>query len=229
MTLPDVPDLRETWKRGLPQEIAFWRMVFETGGPRPDVWRLKTDPHTPLQPWITRRLDAPEGSEVHLLDVGSGPLTLLGKVWPGRTVRITATDVLADEYNALIDEFGVQTPVRPIHCETERLTERFDPDTFDLVYAKNCIDHCYDPILCLTQMLLVVKPGCFVHLQHALNEGEQRSYNQLHQWNLCEREGRFIIWRPDYEVDVSTLLGDRAQIHVEMPSPSWINVDLRKI
>jgi hypothetical protein len=76
-------------------------------------------------------------------------------------------------------------------------------------------------------MLAVVKPGRFVMLEHAVNEGETMAYDGLHQWNLCIRDKRFVIWRPDRTVDVNDMFKDVADVTYEEKG-SWLVVGLKK-
>ena len=111
--------IRHHWSGRLEDEVGFWRdWLVQKGEPHfPDGFRFRTDPGSPLQPLITEILDTPPGSTARILDVGSGPLTWLGKVWEGRSVEITATDALSDDYNSLFTEVGLIPLVRPIKVE----------------------------------------------------------------------------------------------------------------
>jgi hypothetical protein len=39
----------------------------------------------------------------------------------------------------------------------------------------------------------VTRPGGWVVLYHAENEGQREQYNQLHQWNFTCEDGAFVI------------------------------------
>src|SRR5205823_466706 len=119
---------------------------------------------------------APRGGMVSLADVGAGPLTWLGKSWPGRTVKIAAVDPLAEHYNRLLGEFGITPPIRTERAEAERLLTALPADHFDLVHARNTLVHSYDPLTAIGQMVAVVKPGGYVVLQHRANEGQGAGY-----------------------------------------------------
>jgi len=60
--------------------------------------------------------------------------------------------------------------VRTIRLEAENLTDTFCPDTFDLVYARNCIDHTYNPERAILQMISVVKRNRYVLMEHKPND-----------------------------------------------------------
>ena len=128
------------WKRELPTEVAFWK---DWIGLESTAWqeerRVRLDPTTPLQDLVRDLVKAPEGATVRLLDVGAGPATVLGKVWPKRTVVITAVDPLANEYNRMLDEYAVKPPVRTKQGDGERLADIVRPDSFDLAFSINAL------------------------------------------------------------------------------------------
>jgi SAM-dependent methyltransferase len=136
----------------------------------------------------------PPQTEVHILDVGAGPLTYLGKKYEGKHVNITAVDPLSDEYDRILDKYQIQPLVRTQKLAAEDLTKRFPSGTFDLVFARNCIDHAYNPKRAILQMIEVVKSGRYVLLEHRPNEAENENYSGLHQWNFSlSTNGDFLI------------------------------------
>jgi SAM-dependent methyltransferase len=223
---------RATWTEHLGEEVAFWRDWLKNKGAGGVGWeedyKRRQDPANPLQEHIRRRLSAPEGATVKILDVGAGPLTVVGKVWPGRTVEITAVDPLAKEYERAMRECGVRPLVRTQRGDAERLTEYFAESTFDLVYAQNCIDHSYDPLLAMRHMVLVAKPGCVVLMEHGTDEAERNKYQGLHQWNFRVEDGRFIVWRPGLRADVERELGRLAEVSARATNPEWTEAVLKK-
>lgn len=220
----------DRWSEGLHEETEFWyRWLRNHGGPWPEDYRHRTHPETELQPHVRQWIDTPPGSQVRILDVGSGPLTVVGKRWGDRELEITAVDPLAERYAELFERVGLEPLVRPIPGEAEHVAEMFPPDTFDLVYAQNCIDHGYDPLRSIQQMLELVRPGRCVLLEHAIDEGEYMNYEGPHQWNFRSEDGRFAIWRPGLWVDAHEILEEKARIEIEeLPDLRWIRVALMK-
>ena len=203
----------ESWQKELPTEVAFWDYwIREANIPWQEERRARLDPNTPLQDWVRDLIDIPEGSPVHLLDVGAGPATQLGRVWPGREVSITAIDPLANEYNNLFAEHGIAPPVRTQQCHGEHILEMFRPNSFDFACSFNALDHSYDPLAVIQQMVEVVKPGCLVFLQHFVNEAEQEEYQGLHQWNFTAENGQFVIWNSTRRIAVADALPLAAEI-----------------
>lgn len=226
---PQIETVRQAWQSGLSEEINFWSYwISSKGWEWPADFANRLDPSLPLQDNLRSMIDVPAGLTIRILDVGSGPLTLLGKKWEGRTVEILAVDPLADEYDAMMAGAGVKPLVRARRGEAERLTELCPECFFDLSYAANCLDHCYDALGAIRQMLLVTRPGAFVHLEHAVNEAVTQKYIGLHQWNFCAEDGRFIIWRPDARIDATEALSDLASDIRVTAQSNWISVSIRR-
>ena len=181
---------KRAWRSALPAELAYWEEWIRSKGKN---FSLRVDPNRPLQQKLVDLLARPEGEEVRILDVGSGPLTTVGMFWPGRTVRITPIDALAKEYNRQLDKHGVVPPVRTQMGEAENLQALFEDASFDLAYACNALDHCVDAVRAVYQMVAMVKPGHYVLLEHFVDEGEHAEYHGLHQWNFHVEDGQFWI------------------------------------
>jgi SAM-dependent methyltransferase len=178
----------------LEREVQFWRnWLSKKGMYWPDDYHARFDPDRLIDGHLATYIDCVDRDRVRVLDVGSGPLTKLGKKHLSKRIEITATDILADEYDRLLGEFGIVPPVRTIYADAERLVEQFGPDAFDVVNGQNCIDHTAHPREAIEQMVAVTRPGGYVVLFHAENEGQREHYDQLHQWNFTCEDGAFII------------------------------------
>lgn len=205
-----------SWEDGKAEEEKFWARWIETRGSEwPDEFRERMDPTTELQPHVSEELDVPEGQVPVILDVGAGPMTILGKMWRGEPVTLIAVDPLATIYDRLLDRFGVVPPVRTITGHVERLSESLDAASFDLVHMRNALDHSYDPLEGIRQMLTVAKTGAPVVLRHARNEAERESYVGFHQWNVDERGGRMVLWNKSTTIDVNDALGSDVHVTVQ--------------
>lgn len=218
---------RAIWREGIDSELEFWDAWARTGGLEwKEEFDERLDPDTPLQPEICQLLD-PALERVRLLDVGSGPLTCLGKRWGERRIEITAIDPLAERYLQILDKYNLRPPVAPVTGEAERLREYFPVDSFDLVHARNCLDHSWDPEAAIIEMLAVVKPGSYVLLQHRINEGENVGYEGLHQWNFFAQGGEFHIGSRRRRRNISRRLRGLARVECEEQG-DWIEVILQK-
>lgn len=218
------------WKLALPCEEKFWaKWLAEQGGEYGDNFRERLNPLFELQEHVRGHIAAAEGATVRILDVGAGPLTVLGKVWRGRKVELVAVDPLANDYARLLKKHDVVPPVKTAYCEGERVGERFDENRFDLVYSRNALDHSHDPMGAIRQMVKVCKPGCVVLMENGVNEGEHEKYYGLHQWNFSRQEGRFVIWNKHCRVDVAEELEGMAGVSCEVEEElKWLTVVMRK-
>lgn len=188
--------------KSLEAEAVFWEGWFDL--PEADLAR-RLDPAID-DPTVLECLSRLPGAEATVLDVGAGPLSTLGTVAPGKEVKLTAIDPLADRYDQTLTKVGVTPPTRTLRCSGEELLERFAPGSFDISFSENALDHALDPLRIIRNMVSVVRPGGFVILNHAPNEGEHAGYGNVHQWNFRDDNGRCILWRPGAEHDLSESL-----------------------
>jgi SAM-dependent methyltransferase len=168
-----------------------------------------------VQDYLASVIDRIPSETVEILDVGAGPMTVLGKVHPGKSLAITATDPLAREYNRVLARCALEPPVRTEPAEAEKLSEQLGDRRFDIVHARNSLDHSADPVAGVEQMLAVTRPGGFVVLLHLEKEGERERYLALHKWDFFAEDGRLIIAGPGPggpRRDISAMLAGRAEV-----------------
>jgi SAM-dependent methyltransferase len=227
------------WTAGLVDEVEAWRQWFHAGaaayaGQEFNDFQWRQDPATDLSQhqlsvWRHLKPHAPPGAAVAILDVGAGPLTALAKKSVGRRVTITAVDPLAVAYDRLLEAHGIQPPVRTGYAEAEELSAAFPLDHFDLVYCQCALDHMYDPLRALRQMLGVVKPGHVVVLLHQVDAGETEGYAGLKQWNLREEGGQVVLWNRDGRWSIDAALAAAAAVRIEgAQDPGLLLVALTK-
>jgi SAM-dependent methyltransferase len=202
---------RRLWWRGRRgNEIDFWARWL-SGAPGTEQWaddrESRLNPQTEIRdPVVRAELDRNPAEEISILDVGAGPLTWLGYRYPGKELKIVPIDPLADDYDGLLKEAGLDPPVRTICVAGEALLEHFQPRSFDIAYATNALDHSADPLTIISNMATVVVPGGVVILRHKRNEGASARYSGLHQWNFDTVDDRLILWNEAAEVDVGAAL-----------------------
>jgi SAM-dependent methyltransferase len=196
-------------------EVRFWRSwIASRGGDWPEAFERGMDPHAPFdEPLLNEHISALQVEEVEILDVGAGPLTVLGKVHPTKRLRITPVDPLADEYDELLTEAGLTPPVRTVTCAGEELVAWCGTERFDVVYARNAIDHSVDAPHVVEQMLAVLRPGGLLGLRHYRNEGELERYRGMHKWNFDSDNGDFVIWGENgARINMTERLAQRADV-----------------
>lgn len=226
---PPTPAAEGEWESGIPLELLFWDMWLASGGePWPEDFQYRSTPAAPLQNHITEALGQ-VGVDVTILDVGAGPLTYLGKEWAGHNLTITAVDPLADEYDTLLHKHRITPLVRTQKGFAEQLVAQFGENRFDLVHARNCIDHSHDPWRAIQEMVAVAKPGGVIYMHHAVNEAETQNFQGFHQWNLFCKDGDLYIGDQRQEINVNQRLAPVATVESQLwHEGSWMINLMRK-
>jgi SAM-dependent methyltransferase len=217
------------WTIGLPDELSFWDSYLASrGGPWPEDYQARLDPRTPLRSDLHQYLDEVPGDTVRILDVGAGPLTILGKTHPTKRLEIIATDPLAPHYDRCLSKYRIVPPVRTIAAVAEELTKRFPHNAFDLATAFNCLDHSYDPVRAIHEMIAVIKPSRYAWLAHNQDEAERQKWAGLHQWNFTVVDGDFVIRNRATSINVTRELIGQATVHVRSAESGWIDILMQK-
>lgn len=213
------------WADGIASELAFWDNWLATGGGQwPDDFQLRLDPRREMEPRLLHGLDA----TARILDVGAGPMTILGPCFQGSALDLVACDPLAAFYARSASRYGVRRPVPTRTGFAEDLSAFFPQDTFDLVYCRNALDHSFDPVRGIEEMLLVAKTLGRVVLVHSINEAETEKYQGLHQWNFTVEAGRFIIWNKQDRIDASARFQPFADMTIDTSRHGVVRLELRK-
>jgi SAM-dependent methyltransferase len=194
------------WRNNIPYETGFWEQYLDTcGGP---LWSTgynrRIDPNSTFDADVGRFL---KDENATVLDVGAGPITMLGYVWNGHRVRVTAVDPLAKEYDAMLAKRGIVPAVRTQEGRAEELDSILAPDSFDVTHARNCLDHSIDARRAIERMYAVTKPGGVVYLRHVENEALHQNFRGLHRWNFTiDTRGDMLLSTPGKPtVNLSTL------------------------
>src|SRR5918994_2941544 len=211
------------WRARRSNEVDFWA-GWLVGAPGTEQWasdrESRLDPNTRITDSLVRaELERNPAAQMSIVDVGAGPATSLGYRYPGKTLTIVPVDPLADEYERLLHEAGLDPPIRTIRVAGEDLLEHFGPRTFDIAYAVNSFDPSADPFRIISNMVGVVRPGGVVLLRHKRNEGESARYDGLHQWNFDVVDDSLLVWNNASEVNVGSALWGSAL------ATAWISED----
>jgi len=196
------------WEGNLESEISYWKGVLVL----PSMNEL-LNPNKPLQKELSELLDkcVSPAAEALIIDVGSGPLTIVGCNWVQR-LRVIALDPLADHYNMIMNEIGMEPLVRPVKGSGEDLLSFIEPDSVDLLVMNNALDHSFHPIQVVMNMVAAARPGGFVYLSHFANEAEVEDYQGLHQWNIFKRGNDTIIANLIAEYSLESVLYGKALV-----------------
>jgi SAM-dependent methyltransferase len=220
---------RERWAKHLGSEAGYWERLIGT----PERFRAEfgwcLEPELEVrQDEIRRAIEAVPRDRLRVLDVGAGPVTVVGRRYGGKVIEVTAIDPLADAYNEALRRSGIEVPVVTQKLAIEDLPERFEPGSFDIAYCHNAIDHMPDPMLALDVMLALVRADGYVVIRCLPREGERNSYFGIHQWNV-DLDGGFelVIWDRSARHVVADELAGRAEVVSACRMGRWVTATLR--
>jgi SAM-dependent methyltransferase len=205
-----------SWARRSSHELSFWADSLKAG-----MFADLLDPTREVQATSLRRaLGELPPQKLSILDVGSGPLTAVGHVFPGKTLSIVATDALAEQYVAILEASRVSAPILPLACPGEDLASMFATHRFDVAYSQNALDHMSEPLAILSHMLGLITPSGRVALNHFRNEGARNGYVGLHFWNIDYQDGSLVFWNRETRHDVSAALAVKGYA-----AECWFEID----
>lgn len=225
----------DQWLNGIYNEIFFWKNYMETKG-----GRFKKDFESTVEKnkrfILEDDLSFWEGrkDKINFIDVGSGPFSRCGFVTEKVKIDCLSVDPLADIYTILKKENHLENGINLEFGFVELLDKKFSTNTFDFVHMSNALDHSFNPVLGIAQLLYICKIGGKVILRHKENEGESEQYDGFHQWNLSTNNGygrdSFIVWNPDEKYNIYDLFGDYADIicKEDLLEPQFQRVEMVK-
>ncbi len=216
------------WLSGVNHEILFWTRYLQTQGSEwPEDYLFRINPHAELQPYLADLLEGCVGKP-KILDVGAGPMSCLGKCYQGSEIEIIATDALADHYDML--PFPDKLPIlRTIRCDTELLSGNFCA-LFDIVHARNTLDHSYDPNVAILEMIKVCKKGGFIFTDHEANEAIKENWEGFHQWNFSVEHRDIIIANKRQSFSLLETIRGQAEIkEISQDGSDWVRCVIKKI
>jgi SAM-dependent methyltransferase len=192
------------WRDGIAEELQFWRHWLDTCGIQwSDDYAKRFNPQKPLDSTLQDVIGEAQLDSASILDIGAGPVTVLGYQMPGVPIRITAVDPLAHGYQRLLADRNRIPVIKTEFALAEFAASLFTSQQFDIVHCRNALDHSFDPMTGILEMLQVVKTGGTVLLRHSPNEAENCCYEGLHQFNFDLIRGRLVLWNKTYKVDVA--------------------------
>ena len=225
------------WFGSIDEEIKYWDFFCRQGKEvYKDMWDKHVENNKALS-YITEYFDAfPDGCEVKYIDVGSGPFSRNGIISKRLVLKTEAVDPLAAVYNSLKDKYNLNNGIKIQTGFVELLDKEISANKYDIVHMSNALDHCFDPILGIYQLLRICKIGGMVLLRHNENEAERQNYTGLHQWNLSldHQKNAFIIWNKNYRYNINKIFSKVADVitkeNVVEKESGWIHneVILRK-
>jgi len=219
----------DSWRQGLHYEIDFWRSWMASKGLGwPEDFRSRlAGGYDVSDIFGPDGVGVPEGRMPVLVDVGSGPISTLSLNAGEMKVEVYAVDPLADFYGALLVEHDIVPFIETRFGTAEDLSSFFGRDFADVVHCKNALDHSFDPMRGIEEMLEVSRSTGMVLLGHRRNEAEFENYSGFHQWNFDLRDGEFVIWNKGQQISVTDRLREFACCDARLQD-EFLMVRLRK-
>lgn len=185
---------------GLEAELHFWRVYL------PKRWK-KHLRNSQLTRYLIDLIG--DRKEVDILDVGSGPVSTIGYVLDGVEVNLVLADILADEYEELMEELNLTPKIKVEKQDMARLT--YDDNSFDIVNCRNSLDHTENPFDAVREMVRVCRVGGWIYLWHFAHMGFISRYRGLHQWNIDSDKTHQKFSRGKFSIGDDCLIWNRQE------------------
>jgi SAM-dependent methyltransferase len=190
-------DKKLLYRINLVTEIAWWAIHLNPLA-RHAWMRDAINPHTRatcfpqrLMPYIENRRK--KDGLARVIDVGSGPLTPLAWGVEQKLIDLVALDPLAAVYAFLLKLYRINFPVKSVPCYAEDLLEFCAPESIDIVYSRNALDHVRDAELCIGNICTILKTNGLFSFQGFAKEGSKQNWRGLHKHDFTIDEGD-LIW-----------------------------------
>jgi SAM-dependent methyltransferase len=176
---------------GFQSELAYWDRELSLQGDYPDAILNRSVPERMerefpgyLSKYFEEIRQAAEPSLARVLDVGSGPLSMLNWGAQSGLFELTAADPLASEYERLLQKHGLTPLCRMVTAFGEELGSQFEQGSFDLVWIHNALDHSQSPREVMEQCTLLLRPGGYLVFQGWSHEATAEGWIGLHRHNI---------------------------------------------
>ncbi len=224
-TKKDIKDKQDfqRWLSGIPYEVAFWRSYYGNKRRRDDLfqWSLYDKPCHLDNFDIDKYIDGLETPQPKLLDVGCALSYMFSSNINGKHLEVDYVDPLAPFYNQILRRYRIERPEIKFGM-IESLTGSYAPNTVDFIHVRNALDHCSNPLNGIIQALAALKKNGVLYLNHFRNEAENEGYRGFHQFNINERDGNFILWNKDTELNVTDICKGFAEVTTSVTSEGRI-------
>lgn len=156
----------------------------------------------PVNTRIKKELTSFQNKKIRLLDICCGPFPKSGIFAEDYTIERTLVDTLSESYHSMLKENSIKTyEQKIICCNVEELHNNFSMNSFEIIYSKNALDHTYNPIEAIANLINLITHNGVIILEHYINEGKYTNYYGLHQWDFNVENGDFIISNYDKTVN----------------------------
>ena len=159
-----------------------------------------------LLPYMDRIKKEKAITKLDCLDVGCGPVSRLRWGAIEGFLNITGLDPLIDMYQIILEKHGYShlnniRCSRMLNIRAEELSRHITPESFDIAFSCNSIDHTEDPPLVIEQIGACLRKGGVFGFQSFVREGTRQKWENLHQFDIylnanlnlvCETQDGFV-------------------------------------
>lgn len=180
--------------KGVDHEFNFWKGFVKSDRfkdwvgdyPTPELNHIVRDL---ISGFVSQKqLDVLGGDTYYVLDVGSGPVSILNGL--DSRLRITTADPLSHLYQQIFD-YSTTKISPPLQMGAENVTTE---SYFDLVHISNALDHSFDPVAGLKNLVDQVMPETgHLIVQGFVDEALHERYQGFHQHNLSLSENDRLL------------------------------------
>lgn len=169
-------------------ELAFWQNFVLSDRFIQNWCRAVPNPELELEvdffvQGVAREIEK-QHKKARILDVGSGPVSILSGSFYDVNVKLLAVDVMADKYAAMsVHDLGDQV-CAPENCSGEDLLRRFGPRMFDITHIRDALHQMRDPLVVVQQMIQVTKPGGYIVLHGFEGDACHEDWRRPHHWSV---------------------------------------------
>jgi hypothetical protein len=160
--------------------------------------------------WLTEELERIPADEISILDVGAGPLTWLGFRYPGKKLTIVPVDPLADEYDWLLRDAGLDRPSARSGWQAKRCSSALGKGDSTSHTRRMRSTTARIP----SQSTRTWSPSC-VQVESSSSgtsgtRAKSARYLGLHHWNFDVADNSLLLWNNVGVVNVGSALAERA-------------------
>jgi hypothetical protein len=188
----------------LASEIFFWQRLYNEYSKskvKPIWWDISNSvDKSPEVLQILVDLKGKFGSNLTIIDVGSGPVTSFFEKIDVRKNKIICVDPLAKIYNDLNIKYKINQEAI-IQGYGEKLHEIFPAKSAHFILTQNAIDHSTNPKSCVDEMLNLLVDGGILCMYGFVKEGTAANWLGLHQWDIMPLNGTLCLSNRDQSIN----------------------------
>ncbi len=187
----DVSD--KSWLDGVSNEIIFWwRYISERLNDKDFIDKIVTGGKFQYE----NLFEHYQKKDLKVLDIGCAITPDIGIISDKFDIDLTPLDPLGLIYNHILDFYKIDYRTPILTGLAEQLNNYFNGQKFDLIHARNSLDHCINVPEAFENMLKLVSNRGIILLQHFENEGLNQNYEDFHLWNITTENKAIKFWNP---------------------------------